>query len=268
MRVISILTLLLIMLLNASPKPMEFVPYQSSVSENISTSKVKPANSYHPKYTDFVVEKKTDFTIPILLLLSLLMMIGIGLLVKGDNEGVTEEQPLRDLRYAFEHIYLPLWLFDNPFNILNYLLDYREEGIYKWWNILRADPIAYGVLESELDIEGIAVFYTVKDNVGYVIVKMPQPKKQGDSYYLGLIVPQERPLSRTRYFSLEYAVDKDNNPTTNLFERTVNDNYMDYGNIVTPRIDLFEEMLELIFTESYKLPKNNSLQNRKSEHSK
>jgi len=261
---IVILLIGLYTILNANPASIDFnVPYKSSASNQTLTSNVdSPTIGASSKYIYPADKKRIDLTIPIIIVLFLFMMIGIAFLPRDKDEEVIEDLKLGDLRYAFEHKYLPLWLFDNPFNIINYLLDYREEGIFKWWNMLRNDPIAYRVLDAKLDMDDVAVFYTVKENVGYMIIKMPQPKIKGDSYYIGLIVPQERPLTKTRYFSLEYAIDKNNNPTTNLFERTVDNTCVDYGNIVDQRVDLFEKFLELIFIESYKLPKSNSFQNK------
>jgi len=267
MRFIMTLSVVFILLLNAKPTPIDFnASYKNSISNQTSTSNVdSPVVGASSKYIYPADKKRIDLTIPIIIVLFLLMMVGIVFIPRDKDEKVIEDLQLDALRYAFEHKYLPLWLFDNPFNIINYLLDYREEGIFKWWNMLRNDPIAYQVLDAKLDMDDVAVFYTVKENVGYMIIKMPKPKIYGDSYYIGLIVPQERPLTKTRYFTLEYVLDKYNQPTTNLFEKTVNNDYRDYGYVVEPRTDLFEELIERIYTGNMQLPKFIQEQEKRSE---
>ena len=265
MNITIILSIILSVLLSATPIPIDFnTSYEKPAPKEVLISDIEYP-TIQP-YTYAKDEKKIDLTIPILIVLFILMMVGIGFIPRDEieEEQIETSRP-SDLRYAFEHKYLPVWLFDNPFNVMNFLLDYQEEGIYKWWNIMRNDLTTYNVLDERLYMKDVAVFYTVEENVGYMIVKMPRPKIKGDSYYLGLIVPQEKPLTETRYFTLEYENYEDGKSITNLFERTVNDKFINYGHLVEPRIDRFKDLLEQVYTKEYKFPKESLLKQKKGE---
>ena len=262
------LTLIFVMIMTLSaeaPVSNKSTSIGNTQMEKTSTNQNLEKDSFakwanQPKYVEQYkpIEKKTDFTIGIIVMLFIILVTGMGMVQyylnrninNNEEEGIENNLSLGRLRYAFEHKYLPFWMFDNPFNIVTFLMDYREGGIEKWWNIIGKDPETYGTTFEELNVDEVIVFYDHKDNVGFTVIKMPKPVQEGDCYYIGMIVPLEKPLTNSRYITLEYGITDDNKPTTFLCEWRMDGMHKNYGNIVEPRIDLFRDSLDALLVRT------------------
>ena len=243
MRHILLIITLVIMSIASTFTPIQYVPEQnSSIDINVSQSNFIsniPEESY-----SLNEDRNINYAYFIIIAIIVAMLFRKEFLQNANIKQVNKKVIQNiSLRTVFEHDHLPKWFLNDPFNIVRYLVDYQEESIERWLkNLINSDTDNI-LVNDILNINDIAVFYDYIDGVGYTIIKMPKPDKQEDCFYIGLIVPDNKPLGTSRYITLEHRVNRTGNTSSSLCEWTHDDTHLCYKSEVTARIDSFKDAL-------------------------
>ena len=244
MRHILLIITLVIMSLATTFTPIPYVPEKNS-SIDIDVSQSSFAANTSKKSYSLDGEHNINYAYFIVMAIIAAVFFRKELLQNDTTEQDNPEDAMQkiSLRTVFEHDHLPKWFLGDPFNIVRYLVDYQEESIERWLENLINSDTDHILINDILSIDNIAVFYDYIDGVGYTIIKMPKPNRQEECFYIGLVVPDNKPLGMSRYITLEYKGDLVGNINSSLCEWTHDDTHLSYKSEVPARIDSFKSAL-------------------------
>jgi len=171
-------------------------------------------------------------------ILAILIYIVISDLSSDDQ--VVASSGLISHRYAFEHKYYKLLLFDDPYSLFQRVVDYGEGAVIGAWNNIGIN-VPYELASiDKLHGDQLATFIHKHKDTFFITIKMPKPQRQTECYYIGLILPKINIIENVRYITLEQG---SNSTNTCLKEWTNKGEQILLSESITPRTDVFEQLL-------------------------
>ncbi len=161
----------------------------------------------------------------------------------GNDDYEVVNSGLMSHRYAFEHKYFKLLLFDDPYNLFQRFMDYGEGAVIGAWNNIGVNVPNELARVDALYSDELATFIHKQNETFYITIKMPKPKKATECYYIGLIFPDKNIIENVRYIMLIKEVNEHGEERTVLGEWTNKDKYIALSEGITPRTDVFEQVL-------------------------
>ena len=151
------------------------------------------------------------------------------------QEAEAQTPTLKDVRYYFEHQFLPPMYFDDPERLLETL---RDPGIFDIWSWLTGQ-IGIDVIYQASDFSFREM--DREDGIYMLIQEMPKPEETPQCSRVYFCYQKE--TKTARYFTVEY--DNFFGDSYFLCEWTQDGNHMNYGvcNTVDPAADDYEEAL-------------------------
>ena len=186
-------------------------------------------------------------------ILATLIYIVISDASSSDDQAVASSG-LISHRYAFEHKYFKLLLFDDPYSLFQRFVDYGEGAVIGAWNNIGVNVPYELVSIDKLHSDQLATFIHKHKDTFFVTIKMPKPQRQNECYYIGLILPNKNIIESVRYITLEQGTDA---TSTCLNEWTNKGIQISLAESIIPRIDVFEQLLVDLDEKTRSIKKNN-----------